>query len=746
MEIGRIGWGRNIFEGLQYGILAWNNADISTTANDFKNISYDGINATNSIVNVKNSTFKTMDIGIYGYQSTLLTSNELSMYDVKQGIQIQEPTNINITSCKNISAGWRGIKIDGKMFANTLPPSIQNVTINGFNNNVDKSNYANWYGIWMLYVDIPKPSFFSIKDVTINSLYNSAAVTNPRNVAFHHGSSKGLKFENSFLNLGILSPKATNIDIGININNAERAIIKNIQINGTSQDLNLLSGTSGSGKTISASILSSVKTSICCSNTNGTAIGFHLGGDFTSFQMKNNIIGTHNYGLSIQSPTSIITPQENGQNIWVGKYAKNGAYHSGGQNTAKYQKNIDLSRFNIADPITQNNQLWAQNNIFPKLQNNAKIDWFQQKIAKSLKCEDVTECKDDFIVKLKADDESRGDEDEVITENDIAAADGSYRYIANTNKVSWQAAYYLYQKLSEYPTLKENNKLMITFFDSVQQTNIARFYKIENEIDKSLELNNSERIEIDNLWDIRSHYQEEAAMYNELWSETQDINEQAEIEKQRDYTEQLWTENSERYFWALSELKQNRLEKIQSLIAINDEIQPTGKWEENEKIVNDIYLKTVMSSNLKLDEQQAQILANVAFQCEIEGGKAVLKARELFQIWQDRYFQIQDFCAVENTNSSVENSESSKVIKNNSEQVNIYPNPAQTELHLDIPLLTTDVAELSIVSMTGEIVIHKNNLDSSNLLDISNMQNGLYLCYVYRNNILVSTQKLIILK
>ena len=80
------------------------------------------------------------------------------------------------------------------------------------------------------------------------------------------------------------------------------------------------------------------------------------------------------------------------------------------------------------------------------------------------------------------------------------------------------------------------------------------------------------------------------------------------------------------------------------------------------------------------------------------------------------------------------------------ENVKIYPNPAQTELHLDMPLLATDVAEVSIISLTGAQILRKNNLNTNNLLNISSLQNGLYLCYIYKNNVLFATQKLIILK
>ena len=63
-----------------------------------------------------------------------------------------------------------------------------------------------------------------------------------------------------------------------------------------------------------------------------------------------------------------------------------------------------------------------------------------------------------------------------------------------------------------------------------------------------------------------------------------------------------------------------------------------------------------------------------------------------------------------------------------------------------MPLLATDVAEVSIISLTGAQILRKNNLNTNNLLDISSLQNSLYLCYIYKNNVLFATQKLVILK
>ena len=54
--------------------------------------------------------------------------------------------------------------------------------------------------------------------------------------------------------------------------------------------------------------------------------------------------------------------------------------------------------------------------------------------------------------------------------------------------------------------------------------------------------------------------------------------------------------------------------------------------------------------------------------------------------------------------------------------ISIYPNPAKTELNLNVSL--TDINELSISNLIGQVLIKTNN---KNQIDISNLTNGIYI-------------------
>jgi Secretion system C-terminal sorting domain len=81
------------------------------------------------------------------------------------------------------------------------------------------------------------------------------------------------------------------------------------------------------------------------------------------------------------------------------------------------------------------------------------------------------------------------------------------------------------------------------------------------------------------------------------------------------------------------------------------------------------------------------------------------------------------------------------------EPIAIYPNPAQSELNVNIAeIKENEVMDFTIYSLTGEVLLQKSNLSATNLIDINHLQNGLYLCCLYKNKILTQTQKLTILK
>ena len=77
--------------------------------------------------------------------------------------------------------------------------------------------------------------------------------------------------------------------------------------------------------------------------------------------------------------------------------------------------------------------------------------------------------------------------------------------------------------------------------------------------------------------------------------------------------------------------------------------------------------------------------------------------------------------------------------------IQIYPNPAQDELTIEYQLANNEDATLQITDVTGRMIATKNlsGQKQKEVLDISGFAQGLYLYKVTRDNLLISTGKIV---
>ncbi len=79
------------------------------------------------------------------------------------------------------------------------------------------------------------------------------------------------------------------------------------------------------------------------------------------------------------------------------------------------------------------------------------------------------------------------------------------------------------------------------------------------------------------------------------------------------------------------------------------------------------------------------------------------------------------------------------------EDLNVYPNPASTELNIDLSSLPISNSSVAIYNVLGELVVHNSNLSvtSNNILDISNLDAGVYLVTINADGKELSTKILV---
>lgn len=76
-----------------------------------------------------------------------------------------------------------------------------------------------------------------------------------------------------------------------------------------------------------------------------------------------------------------------------------------------------------------------------------------------------------------------------------------------------------------------------------------------------------------------------------------------------------------------------------------------------------------------------------------------------------------------------------ELYQNFSEYVNVYPNPANGELHVNITQFTPSDLKAEIYNQQGQIVKEINHLDFQNIISLSDLSDGLYVVKVYNSEV-----------
>ena len=86
----------------------------------------------------------------------------------------------------------------------------------------------------------------------------------------------------------------------------------------------------------------------------------------------------------------------------------------------------------------------------------------------------------------------------------------------------------------------------------------------------------------------------------------------------------------------------------------------------------------------------------------------------------------------------VENYNGVDKVLNDEHQVKIYPNPATNNLTVDLSKYNN--AQISIIDITGKVVLNTNTTKSTNVFDVSNLNKGVYFVKIISDNNTITKQ------
>lgn len=510
----------------------------------------------------------------------------------------------------------------------------------------------------------------------------------------------------------------SNFSFGIKLEDARNVTIKDNKIFNALSNNSCISFLGGSnnycnGNSINAEIFqcdntigdgiiaaSSQNNTYTCNKTNNRLFGFRSTGASDYSTLTTNNFLNHSIGLLIEN-ASAIGVQQHHWNTW------NGAYSSGFGAVNQNTNPIDISnsKFIVATSVGS-----------PYHPQNSGNGFFQQAYAElpnEVPCGYVSYPEEQHGLRANI----KNSIDGLINDNFYAA-------------VNYDSKAYTYKLLDENASLRSEVPLYENFYSENKENSIGKF----NDLLKNW---NNYQITVP-FPNFANTYQDYSSKLNDYISLKNSNANAINIENARLILNsaelQLSNEKSENISYLLSAAL-----KIKN--ALNN-INTSSIYESNIKDYYNIYFSTLANNSNILNEEQKNILYNIAIQCPLTGGKIVYTARSFYQ----SLFVNSNFS--DNISCQPINQRETKT-DNVFSLLKMYPNPTIDELNIDLGKnqylnnLQLIIYDLSGKNVKSYALQQNNGIISCSLLGL---QNGVYIVRLSDKNGEIFRDKLSIIK
>lgn len=322
----------------------------------------------------------------------------------------------------------------------------------------------------------------------------------------------------------------------------------------------------------------------------------------------------------------------------------------------------------------------------------------------------------------------------------IIAGNNSTEY----GTIRWLSERYLFRKLDENQTLIANTTLE-SFFNQRKTTSVGRFNTIDNSMALLLQ---TDDVTAGQLASNDSLMQQKM---NELRNiEGQLINATGQdsiaLAAERVVLFQDIDSLTNGNAILLDNILAQRTLNADAVSTDLDSIAATLIFEQNEKIVNRIFLETIAVGQAGFSSGQIYSLESIASQCPEEGGNAVFKARSILAVINENtLFDDDEFNCIpveERNRDQVQAAESIL------QEFRFYPNPAKNQIMLEWPSTLSGEGAVVLFDLTGREKLRRTLIfdDHKTLLQTNTLPAGIYLCKVIKGNVAIYTEKIILIR
>jgi len=486
---------------------------------------------------------------------------------------------------------------------------------------------------------------------------------------------------------------------------------------------NSVAQAAASNNTIAFDVNGSTDNLFCCNFADQTRYGHKFMGGCDPTDLRHSTLDHHIYSVYCEEGTEIGLQYDKG-NIFK-SFTSGIAYHEG--------TDIEIANSQFKVPNNQS----PHYPVFVSAPNETQFSpWFVLNGS-------APSCEDENTGICEPPGDLPPFQEEENSERDISVArSNGFSTDPYGQMLQWEAQRRLYQRLKTFPELQETNTVIDSFYDVASSGIIGSYYEAEQ---AAREMYYHTQTFSETLRDISQQTDENAELVTAKLGELVQAVTEADSTVIYHVADSLFILGHEANMSLINHLSvadSIQKTKAQAALTLTNSLPAANILQSNRKTVNRIYLETLGQGIVQLDTQQFAAIAAIAHQCMLEGGNAVLDARVLYQLNEEKQFSDDTLCVPLEQRAV-------KQIQNNRTDLStlrLMPNPAQNIVAIaGLPTQYQQPVKIVLSNNTGQVYKTLFLPEGSKSFSVHDLPNGIFFCQIFIGGIPESIQKLIIL-
>lgn len=328
---------------------------------------------------------------------------------------------------------------------------------------------------------------------------------------------------------------------------------------------------------------------------------------------------------------------------------------------------------------------------------------------------------------------------------DYNITNGLYLNTEFDEEINWISSRYLFNKLSLNNNLLSLDTVFQNYYDSVEYHSVGLFQGTEIDSKSALKPPINQSSELSSLLGSISNIMDSIYKIDSLLATNVPPIDSISLLLSKSNNSSLLKDLHEQYSMLNTGIRSIKEDNIGGVLVSNSMLPENAQYEENEKIINGIYLNTVAIGITQFSPEQEYQITQIAFQCPLSGGNSVYKARVLYQRINDTVFNDDSICE----GIAAKRRELMTSKRNNLPlQFTIIPNPASHSVVLQWTEPREGMAILELFDQVGKRIISKQ-IDLSMLnfqLNTESIDPGIYEICLIDSKFARTCKKLVIIK